>query len=273
MDTTVRLATGRGMPAVGFGTWELAPGPPAQRAVTAAIRSGYRLVDTARIYGNEADVGVAVRSSGVDRDKLCIATKVWNDDQGYESTLAACEASLRRLDMAYVDLYLIHWPATSRRGESWRALVELQRQGKTRDIGVCNYTVRHLEELLAGSAVRPAVNQVEFHPFIYAQQRELLAFCLDNGILVQAYSPLSRIAREMPTPIAQVARRSGRSPEQVVLRWCLQHGTVPLPRSGNPMHIAANLDIFDFSLDGAAMDALDHLSDGGRVTWDPAEMR
>lgn len=272
-DATVRLSSGHEIPAIGFGTWEINPGLRTKQAVVDAVRSGYRLIDSARIYGNEADVGAATRIADIPREQLCITTKVWNDDQGYEATLEACNASLRRMKLEYIDLYLIHWPATSRRGESWRALVELQIEGKARDIGVCNYTVRHLDELLAASPVHPVVNQVELHPFIYEQQRELLAFCQDNGIVVQAYSPLSRISRYTPSVMKRIATQLDRTPEQVALRWCLQHDTVPLPRSSNPAHISANFDIFDFSLDEAAMDELDHLSDGGRVTWDPAGMR
>ena len=187
--------------------------------------------------------------------------------------MAACDASLKRLGLEYVDLYLIHWPATSRRGESWKALIELQRQGKAVSIGVSNYTVRHLTELLSDSQVAPVVNQVEFHPFIYEQQRELLEFCAQHRIIVEAYSPLSRLAKQVPPAIQAVADRIGRTPAQVVLRWCVQHGTIPLPRSRQPEHINANLQVFDFALDAEAMAVLDGLSDGQRVTWDPADMR
>lgn len=268
----VNLSNGLYLPAIGFGTWELS-GNLAQKAVTAALSAGYRLIDTARIYGNEQAVGAALRASGVARSDVCITTKLWNDDQGYDAALAACDASLTRLGLSYVDLYLIHWPATSRRAESWRALGELQRRGRARAVGVSNYTVRHLEELMGHGIMTPAVNQVEFHPFIYEQQRELLAFCARHHIVVEAYSPLSRASHEQNPTIRAVAAQTGRSPQQVVLRWCIQHGTVPLPRSHLPAHMRANLDVFGFTLDDRAMQALDSLSDGERVTWDPATMR
>jgi diketogulonate reductase-like aldo/keto reductase len=272
-QTTVTLSSGQKVPSIGFGTWELLPRSVAKESVRAAITAGYRLFDTARIYENEEAVGQAIRESSKARTEFFITTKLWNDDQGYDTTVGACNASLRRLGMDYVDLYLIHWPATSRRNESWRALIELQKQGKVRNIGVSNYTVRHLRELMDVSEVVPMVDQVELHPFIYEQQRELLDFCSRYNILVEAYSPLSRTIHKVHPIIQSIAHQLGKMPSQVVLRWCMQHGTVPLPRSRNPEHIQSNLDVFDFELDDGAMRLLDSLSDGERVTWDPAGMR
>ncbi len=270
---TRKLNNDQNIPSVGFGTWQLSPDNLARRNVSIALETGYRLIDTARIYDNEAGVGEAVRGSKVDRQDLFITSKLWNDDQGYDSTIKACQASLSKLGLDYLDLYLIHWPATSRRNDSWKALVELQKQGKARSIGVSNYTVRHLEELMVNSGVVPMVNQVEFHPFIYKQQEKLLTFCGLHNIQVEAYSPLSRLTKGVHPAIQKIANQIEKSPNQVVLRWCIQHGTVPLPRSQNPLHIAANFDIFDFVLSDNAMLALDNISDGVRVTWDPEGMR
>jgi diketogulonate reductase-like aldo/keto reductase len=214
-----------------------------------------------------------VRGSKVDRRELFITSKLWNDDQGYDLTINACQTSLNKLGLDYLDLYLIHWPATSRRNDSWKALVELQKQGKTRAIGVSNYTIRHLEDLMVNSGVVPMVNQVEFHPFIYKQQEKLLTFCGFHNILIEAYSPLSRLTKGVHPVIQKIAEQTNKSPNQVVLRWCMQHGTVPLPRSQDPLHIKANFEIFDFELSGDAMVALDSISDGVRVTWDPEGMR
>jgi methylglyoxal/glyoxal reductase len=261
------------LPPIGFGTWQLGQGTIAKKAVQTAIKLGYRLIDTAKLYGNENAVGEAVRKSGLKREELFITTKLWNDDQGYDSAIAACEASLDRLGMEYVDLYLIHWPVTTRRTESWRALVELQKRGKAKAIGVSNFTIRHLEELMRTSDVTPQVNQVEFHPFIYEQQKELLAFCNQNGIRLEAYSPISRLKGGIHPVIQEVCDQTGKLPSQVVLRWCIQRGTVPLPRSQNPEHIKINFDVFDFELDEQAMRSLDDISDGMRVTWDPSNMR
>jgi diketogulonate reductase-like aldo/keto reductase len=268
---TKKVLGGQTMPAIGFGTGEIAP-DDAKEIVLMAIQAGYRLIDTARIYDNEQGIGEAVRESGIPRHDFFITTKLWNDDQGYDSAAAAYEVSLGRLGLEYADLYLIHWPATSRRLESWRALTDLKKQGRVKAVGVSNYTVRHLEEVLETSAVTPSVNQVEFHPFIYEQQKPLLEFCKRHSILVEAYSPLMRIAKNVHPTIQSIATQLDKMPAQVVLRWCIQHGTVPLPRSQDQKHMQQNIEVFDFELDERAMQSLNHLSDGERVTWDPAKM-
>ncbi|MDB5170623.1 MAG: Aldo/keto reductase family [Candidatus Saccharibacteria bacterium] len=266
------LNTGRTIPPIGFGTWEIKPNQAAKKAVLAALKAGYRLIDTAKIYGNEQGVGEAIRESGIPREEVFVTTKLWNDDQGYNRTLEACRTSLQNLGLDYLDLYLIHWPASTRRHPSWDAMKQLKEEGLILDAGVSNYTIDHLRELQERSDMVPAVNQVEFHPFIYEQQRELLIYCAGQGIVVEAYSPLSRMAREPHQAIHNIAREVGKTPQQVVLRWCIQHGTVPLPRSTNPRHIEANLQIFDFELSDAHMKVLNSLSDGERITWDPEGM-
>jgi diketogulonate reductase-like aldo/keto reductase len=266
------LNTGRTIPAIGFGTWEIGSDDTAKAAVLNAFEAGYRIIDTARIYGNERGVGAAIRQSGLRREDLFITTKLWNDDQGYDRTRAACEASLDKLGLDYLDLYLIHWPATSRRHESWQAFEKLLDEGLIKAAGVSNYTVEHLQQLAERSELTPAVNQVEFHPYIYDEQQEVLEYCRENDILVEAYSPLSRVSRSSRQAIRKLAAEKGTSPQQIVLRWCIQHGTLPLPRSENPAHIASNFDIDTFGLSDEDMAVLDSISDGQRVTWNPAGM-
>jgi diketogulonate reductase-like aldo/keto reductase len=266
------LHSGIKIPSIGFGTWNITPNEQAETAVTAALQAGYRCIDTAKIYGNEQGVGAAIKQSGIARNELFITTKLWNDDQGYDRTLRACDESLKKLGLDYLDLYLIHWPASSRRHDSWRALERLIDDGRIKAAGVSNYTVDHLEELISRSTMLPSVNQIEFHPFIYEQQHRLLEFCRKHNIQIEAYSPLSRISSEQHGQIDKLAARYKKSAQQVILRWCLQHNTIPLPRSTSIDHIKSNLEIFDFTLTKTDMALLDSLSDGERVTWDPAGM-
>ena len=266
----VRLSDGNTMPWVGLGAYRIAAGGPCGRAVAHALSVGYRHIDTAAIYGNEEDVGRAVRESGIPRDQLFVVTKLWNSDQGYASAIEACSASLTKLKLDYVDLYLIHWPEPGKRLDSWRALVELRKRGKCRSIGVSNYTIAHLKELMAGSEVVPSVNQVEFSPFLY--QRDLLDFCRAHGIQLEAYCPLTR-GQKLGDPVAgKIARRHGKTPAQVLLRWALQHQVVVIPKSRQPARITENADLFDFTLDERDMAALDALHAGFRSSWDPTRV-
>jgi diketogulonate reductase-like aldo/keto reductase len=260
------------VPAIGFGTWQIGSDSETKEAVLHALGAGYRVIDTARIYGNEPGVGEAIRESGVPREDIFVTTKLWNDDQGYGSTLRACRVSLEKLGLDYLDLYLIHWPATSKRHDSWRAMGRLLSDGKIKAAGVSNFTIDHLQDLMKRSELLPAVNQVEFHPFIYEEQKALLKYCADQGIVAEAYSPLHRLGQERVPVIEKIARRHNKSPQQIVLRWCIQHGTLPLTRSTNPAHIDSNFDVFGFKLTKEDMKAIDALSDGERVTWDPTGM-
>jgi len=269
---TYTLNNGRRIPAIGFGTWEIRPAEKAKEMVMAALEVGYRIIDTAKIYGNEEGVGAAIRESGIPREDLFITTKLWNDDQGYDRTLQACAGSLEKLGLDYLDLYLIHWPATGKRHDSWRAFEKLYHEGTIKAAGVSNYTVDHLDELQTHSELVPAVNQVEFHPFIYEQQRAVLEYCQQRDILIEAYSPISRLGSVNPPAVQEVAHRVGKSPQQLVLRWAIQQGALPLPRSTNPDHIQSNFEVFDFELTDEDMALLNKISDGERVTWDPAGM-
>ena len=265
------LNTGAKIPQVGLGVWQSPRGEATAEAVRVALRVGYGHIDTARIYGNEKDVGEGVRTSGVARADVFVTTKLWNDDQGYDSTLRAFDKSLERLGLEYVDLYLIHWPVAGKRLESWRAMETLFASKRARAIGVSNYMVSHLEELLAKAKVPPAVNQIEVHPFL--QHRETRAFCAQHGIVVEAYSPLTHAQRIDHPVITDVARRVKRSNAQVLLRWGTQGGMVVLPKSVNAARIAENAKVFDFELDADAMKALDALEEGAATGWDPREQR
>jgi diketogulonate reductase-like aldo/keto reductase len=266
---SVTLNTGGRLPQVGLGVWQTARGQTTRLAVEAALRAGYRHVDTARIYGNEADVGAAVRAGAVPRDQVFVTTKLWNEDQGYDSALRAFDASLARLAFDYVDLYLVHWPVAGKRLDSWRALERLHAEKRARAIGVSNFLQPHLEELLAHARVVPAVNQIELSPFL--QRRDTRAFCQKHGIVVEAYSPLTRGLRLGDPTVAEVARRAGRTPAQVLLRWGIQHGLVVLPKSTSPERIAENAALFDFELDPAALASLDALEEGLTTGWDPGD--
>lgn len=249
------------MPAIGFGTWQIKEGLETKAAVLAALDSGYRLIDTAKIYGNETSVGEAIRQSSVSRDEIFVTTKLWTNDFGYDSAFEAFDASLMRLDMEYVDLYLLHWPNGSSRRDAWRALAEIHRQDKAKAVGVSNFMVEHLEEVLSSGLV-PAVNQIEFHPFIYEEQKPVLELCNKHGIVVEAYSPLARARHMQNEVISAIAAAHGKSPAQIMLRWAIQHGTVPIPKSSNPARIKSNLEVFDFELSNSEMEKINNLSSG-----------
>lgn len=269
LRSTLTLNNGVEIPRLGLGVFRSRPGRETREALRHAFELGYRHVDTAAAYGNEADVGAALRETDVPREEIFVTTKLWNSDQGYHAAHEAFRRSLSRLGLEYVDLYLVHWPVPGRRLESWRALEELQRDGLCRAIGVSNYMVRHLEELLAHGDVPPQVNQVEMSPFL--SQAALRVFCDDHDIVVEAYSPLTRGVRLDDPTLGRVAERHGRTPAQVLLRWALQKDVVVLPKSVRPERLAENAAIFDFTLDETDMRALDALDEDFHVAWDPTE--
>lgn len=269
----IPLNDGRTIPPIGFGTWKIRPNFNAKSTVLHAIKCGYRLIDTATIYGNEKGVGAAIHESGLQRKELFVTTKLWNEDQGYDSALKAFDRSLHQLGLEYVDLYLIHWPVPEKRLASWRALEEIYVSGKAKSIGVSNYTINHLEELKSVSNIIPAVNQIEFHPFLYKEQEELLRYCTEKGIAVEAYSPLAHGERLNDPVISEIAKVHIKTNAQIMLRWASQHGTIPIPKSMNKNRIAENIKIFDFSLSELEMRRINNLSDGMRTCWDPNLMR
>ena len=270
IQSTVKLNNNVQMPILGLGVYQTPPGRVTQNSVKFALKLGYRHVDTARIYGNEADVGEAVRESGILREDLFVTTKLWNSDQGYDSTLRAYEASLKRLGLDYVDLYLVHFPVPDVRKESWRAMETLFKKGRCRAIGVSNFTIRHLEELTEESDVVPSVNQVEFHPFLY--QKELLDYCQGKRIQVEAYSPLARGERFKQPRILSLAKKYSKTPAQLMIRWGIQHGVVVIPKSTREERIRENSQVFDFDISDDDMMSLDSLNEDLRLNWDPTSV-
>jgi 2,5-diketo-D-gluconate reductase A len=265
----VDLLDGTSIPQLGFGVYKV-DDDGAERAVGTALEVGYRLIDTAKLYGNEAGVGRAIRASGVPRDEIYVTTKVWNDDQGYDATLRAFEASSTRLDVGTVDLYLIHWPFPGQDlyVDTWRALLLLKEQGAIRSVGVSNFVPSHLERIIAETGVVPVINQVELHPWL--QQPGLREFHRSTGIATEAWAPLGRGSGVLDDPVVRaVATRHGVTPAQVVLRWHLDLGNVVIPKSVTPSRIAENIDVFGFSLDDDDHRALTGLDRGHRTGMDP----
>jgi diketogulonate reductase-like aldo/keto reductase len=266
IDSKIKLNNGIEMPRFGLGTWALG-GNEAYQAVLGALNIGYRLIDTAMIYGNEREIGNALKDAKLSRDEIFITTKVWNYDQGYENTLKAFTKSLGRLKLDYIDLYLIHWPATPLRNESWRALERIYNERKARSVGVSNFTIRHLNELLQSSSIIPTINQFELSPFLY--QKDLIEYCQEKGIVVEAYSPLTR-GRKLDNEMLQnISRKYQKTPAQILLRWGLQHNFVEIPKSGSIEHLKENANIFDFTIDKNDMTNLDNLNEGFRLGQDP----
>lgn len=265
--STVRLNNGVRMPMFGLGCTRPGEDDDSERAVLAALEAGYRLIDTASVYENEAEVGRALRSASIPRDDVFLATKVWNSDLGYERTLEAFDRSLESLQVEYIDLYMIHFPLIRLRRESWRALGELLEGGRCRAIGVSNFAIKHIEEIVEETGVLPAVNQVEFNPFL--NQRRLHEWCRRKDILLQTHTPVSKQTRRRERRISEIAEPYGKSASQLLLRWALQHGVGVLVRSLDPQEIAEQADIFDFEISLRDVDAMDSLHENLRVGWDP----
>ncbi|WP_124727893.1 aldo/keto reductase [Staphylospora marina] len=265
-DSTV-LSNGVKMPWLGLGVYKAKEGEEVEFAVKTAIRLGYRSIDTAAVYGNETGVGKAVRESGVPREELFITTKVWNSDQGYDSTLKAFEASLERLGMDYVDLYLIHWPVKGKYKETWKALEKLYKEGRVRAIGVSNFQTHHLDDLLQDAEINPMVNQVELHPWL--TQKELREYCSRHHIVLEAWSPLMRGKVTEVPEIVRLAEKYGKTPAQIVLRWNLQIGVVTIPKSVREHRIRENADVFDFHLSEEDVAILEGLNRNHRTGPDP----
>jgi len=263
------LNDGRTMPQVGLGVWQTPP-EVTGGVVRTAIETGYRAIDTAAAYVNEAGVGEGLRASGVAREEIFVTTKLWNSHHGYDETLAAFDESLERLGLGYVDLYLIHWPVPSqgRYIDSWRAMVQLQEEGRVGSIGVSNFMVEHLRRIIGETGAIPAVNQVELHPKF--QQTDLRAFHAGQGILTESWSPLGQGQILRHPVIARVAARHGKTPAQAVIRWHIDSGLAVIPKSVHAERIAENFEVFDFQLDGEDMAAIAALDDpSGRMGFDP----
>lgn len=276
MDTTnapleqalVRLSDGHMMPQLGYGTWQVTD--DTANLVSDAIAAGYRSIDTAAAYENERQVGEGITQSGVPRNQIFLTTKLWNDDQGHDSTIAACDASLKRLGVEQIDLYLMHWPVPKRDRyvESWQAMIELQRQGKVRSIGVSNFLPEHLDRIAAETGVKPVLNQIELHPRF--QQRDVRDYHAQHEIQIEAWSPLGRGGILDSETILAIAKKHGKAPAQIVLRWHLDQGIVTIPKASDRAHLVDNLAIGGFSLDPDDMAAIAAMDDpDGRTGPDP----
>ncbi|WLR57726.1 aldo/keto reductase [Mesobacillus subterraneus] len=255
------------MPWFGLGVFKVQEGSEVVESVKAALRNGYKSIDTAAVYKNEEGVGQGIKEADVPREELFITTKVWNSDQGYESTLKAFETSMEKLGLEYLDLYLIHWPVAGKYKETWKALEKLYKDGKVRAIGVSNFHVHHLQDLLADAEIKPMVNQVEYHPHL--AQTELLEFCKAEGIQMEAWSPLKQGELLSEQTIVEIAEKHKKSPAQVILRWDLQNEVVTIPKSIKEHRIIENADLFDFELSANDMDRLNSLNKNERVGPDP----
>jgi diketogulonate reductase-like aldo/keto reductase len=261
------LHNGVKMPWLGLGVWKMEDREEVIRAVKTALEIGYRHIDTAAIYKNEEGVGQAIKESGVPREEIFITTKVWNSDQGYETTLQAFETSLQKLGLDYVDLYLVHWPVKGKYKETYKALEKLYKEGRVRAIGVSNFQIHHLEDLMADCEIKPMVNQVEYHPRL--SQKELHAFCKKHGIQLEAWSPLMQGKLLDDPTLIEIGKKYGKSPAQVILRWDLQNEVVTIPKSVKPHRIKENADLFDFELTAEDMEKIDALNKDERIGPDP----
>ena len=267
INSKLKLNNGIEIPRLGLGTYNITRKKDVDRAIHSALEAGYRLIDTAAAYYNEREIGEAIKSSTVTREEIFITTKLDNSDHGYKSTFRAFEQSLSRLDTDYVDLYLIHWPISRRRNESWKAMEELLEKGKCKAIGVSNYMINHLEDLKKNSSVLPAVNQIEFNPFVF--EREVKEYCQNLGVAVEAYTPIARGRKFKHEDIKRLSDKYGKTEAQVMLRWGIQHNVSVIPKSSSPERIKENADIFNFNISDEDMGVMNSLDEDLRYSPDP----
>jgi diketogulonate reductase-like aldo/keto reductase len=268
IQSRITLNNGNQIPILGIGTYLADNGGEAKNAVLRALEIGYRHIDTAMMYNNEADIGTAIEESEIPREEIFLTSKLWNSDHGFDRALDAFQASLDRLRVDYLDLYLIHWPVPDLRLDSWRALEKLYADGKCRTIGVSNYMINHLEELLNACDTIPMINQVEFSPYLYL--RDLLHFCRDHEIQLESYSPLTKGRMLNDPALIAIAKKYGKSTAQILIRWVLQHDVVAIPKSSNTDRITENSDIFDFSISDKDMELLNSFHKSMHTSWDPS---
>lgn len=267
IENKVKLHNGVEIPQFGLGVYKVEEGQTVIETVKAALSYGYRSIDTAAVYGNEEGVGKAIKESAISREELFITTKLWNDDQGYDQTLKAFETSLRKLDLDYIDLYLIHWPGKDKYVETWKAFERLYDEGLVRAIGVSNFHEHHLEQLLKNANEHPAVNQIELHPRL--SQEALRDYCKSKDIKVEAWSPLAKGRLLNEPTINYIANKHDKTPAQVILRWHLQNDIIVIPKSITPARLKENADIFDFQLSLDEMNQLDQLNMNERTGSNP----
>ncbi|ADF40548.1 aldo/keto reductase [Priestia megaterium] len=271
LQDTVTLHNGVKMPGFGLGVFKVEEGPELVNAIKVAIKHGYRSIDTAAIYGNEEGVGQGIREglkeAGISRENVFVTSKVWNADLGYDETIAAYETSLKKLGLDYLDLYLIHWPVEGKYKEAWRALETLYKEGKVKAIGVSNFQVHHLKDLMEDAEIKPVINQVEYHPRL--TQKELQVFCEKHHIQLEAWSPLMQGELLDNEVLTEIANKHNKSVAQVILRWDVQNGIITIPKSTKEHRIVENASIFDFELNKEEMERIDELNQNHRVGPDP----
>lgn len=267
LQDTITLNNNVKMPGFGLGVYKVEDGETVIDAVSSALSVGYRLIDTAGFYDNEEGVGKAINESGIPRDEIFVTSKVWNDNQGYESTLQAFDESLKKLNLDYMDLYLIHWPVSGKFKETWRAMEKLYQEGRVRAIGVSNFHVHHLQELLKDAEVTPAVNQIEFHPHL--TQDDVLNFCKENQIQMQAWSPLKKGRIFEDPQLVEIANKYNKSVPQVILRWDIQKGVATIPKTINKNRMVENADIFDFELTSEEVEQITNMNKNERTGSNP----
>ncbi len=271
ISTTTTLNNNVQMPWLGLGVYKSAEGDEALQAIDAAFKAGYRHIDTAKIYNNEKSVGEAVRTSNIPRADIFVTTKLWNTDHGYDNTLRAFDDSLKRLDIDYIDLYLVHFPVRDIRQETWKAMERIAEGGHCKAIGVSNYLHNHLEELLGSCNIVPAVNQLELSPYCFRDRQATVDVCRKNNIRLEAYSPLTRTVKFDDPALVSIANKYGKTPAQILIRWALEEEIVVIPKSSNPTRIQQNADVFDFSITKEDMEKLNGLNENLLVCWDPAK--
>ena len=267
IDSRVALSDGNSMPLLGLGVWDAKSGKETYDAVIHALSKGYRHIDTAEMYGNEKDVGNAVIDSGIAREEIFITTKLWDSGLGYDHALNAFDVSLKKLNLEYIDLYLIHWPEKGSRREIWSALERIKKEGRSLSIGVSNFAPKHLNEILINANFTPAVNQIEMSPFLH--QQEISSFCKKENIHLTGYCPLARGTRFNNPLLCRVAEETNKTAAQVMIRWAIQNGNTVIPKSVRPKRIEENADVFDFELREDQIKILDELEEGLRFCPDP----
>jgi diketogulonate reductase-like aldo/keto reductase len=269
INSKFKLNNGVEIPVIGLGVFKNPAGETTRNAISYALKAGYRHIDTAKIYANEKDVGKAVNGSAIPREEIFITTKLWNDDQGYNSTLKACEVSLIELGLDYVDLYLMHWPVEKLRLESWKAMEKLLQDGKCLAIGVSNFMSRHIKELLDNCKVIPSVNQIELSPYNYLYRKEVIDLCSQKNIMIEAYSPLTK-GRKLNNPkLIELAQEYNKAPAQILIRWVLEKGFIVIPKSVREDRIKENADVFDFSISEEDMNYFESFNENLVTGWDP----
>jgi diketogulonate reductase-like aldo/keto reductase len=269
INSTLTLNNRVEIPILGLGMYLISSEETVRNAITCALTRGYRHFDTAAFYANEEEIGRAIRDSNIPREEIFVTTKLWNDDQGFNSTLRALDISLKKLNIDYIDLYLIHWPVQDLRLESWLAMEKAMAEGKVRAIGVSNFMIRHLEELLDHCEIVPAINQIELSPFNYLSRSDTINFCLENNILIEAYSPLTKGYKLKEPDLIKIAAKYSKTTAQLLIRWALEHQFIVIPKSSNERHIIDNANIFDFSISTQDMAYLDGLNENLATSWDP----